>query len=89
MAELVEAVASTRRDGLVALRDMLARDLEVCDSMRDKAALSLRLMDALEQIEALDRAQPATRGTVLDELAKRRAESKPPARPSRPARRAQ
>lgn len=55
---------------LRTLRDLLAAQIEVCESGRDLAALSARLMDVLERIAAL----PAERkGTALDELARRRA----------------
>lgn len=80
------AAAGNRLDTLYGLRDMLARDLDICESMRDKAALSLRLMDALDQIAALEQAAPDQKGTVLDELAKRRAAPKQAAGKARAAR---
>lgn len=57
-----------RRTALVALRDQLAVDLDECASMRDKAALAQRFLDVLEQIADIDRAAPAVKGTVLDEV---------------------
>jgi hypothetical protein len=61
-----------RLDTLRALRDALAADLDACESMRDKAALSLRLMDALEQIDVLEKAQPPKEASPLDEIRARR-----------------
>lgn len=61
-----------RLKSLCALRDRLAADLDVCESMRDVAALSQRLMDVLAQIAAVEAAKPETQGTALDELAARR-----------------
>lgn len=47
------AAAGDRAATLKALRDSLAVDLDTCDSMRDKAALSARFLDVLAQIDAL------------------------------------
>lgn len=72
---LAETVSGgDRLASLRALRDMLAADLDVCESMRDKAALSLRLVDVLEQIAVIEKAEPAREGTALDEFTRRRAE---------------
>jgi hypothetical protein len=69
---LVEAAASDDRlAALRQLRDLLARQLASCDSNRDVASLSARLMEALAQIEELMPA-PVKKGTVLDEIADRR-----------------
>ena len=72
---LSDAVGSgSERAALEALRDALATQLDECESARDYAALSLRLMDCLSRISALESAEPVERKTVLDDLAKRRAE---------------
>jgi hypothetical protein len=56
---------------LEAVRDQIAADLQFCDSMRDKAALYLRLADVLRSIDEL---RPATvKGDAVDEIAARRA----------------
>ncbi len=56
---------------LEALRDQIAGDLGRCESMRDKAALYLRLSDTLARIEEL---RPNTvKGDTVDEIAARRA----------------
>ena len=56
---------------LEAMRDQIAADLQHCDSMRDKAALYLRLADVLKTIEEL---RPETvKGDSVDEIAARRA----------------
>lgn len=70
---LAAAVADgDRLKSLRALRDRLAADLDVCESMRDVAALSQRLMDVLAQIAAVEAEKPEKQGTALDELAARR-----------------
>jgi hypothetical protein len=55
---------------LAALRDYIATQLDSCDSKRDAAALTARLADVLERIEAIP-----TRAEVsaADEVAQRRA----------------
>lgn len=56
---------------LEAMRDQIAADLQSCESMRDKAALYLRLDGALKSIDEL---RPATvKGDAVDEIAARRA----------------
>lgn len=56
---------------LRATRDAIATDLEACESMRDKAALYLRMADVLARIED---AKPAEqKGDAVDEIARRRA----------------
>jgi hypothetical protein len=59
-----------RRRALEELRDTLARAIDVCDSMRDLAALSRQMTDVLAQLEELEPA--AMKGTALDELTRRR-----------------
>ena len=72
---LSDAVGSgSERRALEALRDALADQLDGCESARDYAALSLRLMDCLSRISALESAEPVERKSVLDDLAKRRAD---------------
>lgn len=69
-----QSLASVAEQGdrattLCALRDVLAREIESCDSPRDVAALSGRLADVLAQIEAIKPPQTSKR----DELARKRA----------------
>lgn len=56
---------------LEATRDRIAADLEACGSMRDKAALYLRMSDVLARIEEARPAKP--KGDAVDEIAQRRA----------------
>lgn len=58
------------RDSLVALRDFLAGQLDDCDSKRDAAALTARLTDVLERIQAIPNKAEVS---AADEIAKRRA----------------
>lgn len=62
--------AGDRRASLEALRDDLARSIQACDSMRDKAALGRLLKDVLADIANLP---TATEVSAADEIAKRRA----------------
>ena len=73
MVSVSEASRGGELEALRALRDDLALKLDQCDSLRDYAALSLRFMDALERISVLESGMPEREGSVLDELAKRRA----------------
>ena len=51
---LIEAAKSgNKRDTLIALRDKLAETIEKCESGRDMAANSKRLMEVMAEIEAL------------------------------------
>lgn len=54
MASLVDAVKSgDKRKTLIALRDKIAETIENCESGRDMAANSKRLMEVMAEIEAL------------------------------------
>lgn len=69
---LSEAVrAGDTLKSLEAVRDQIAKDLDVCDSMRDSAALYSRLVDVLARIDELKPAEP--KGDEIDEIAARRA----------------
>ena len=54
MADLVSAARSgNRRETLEALRDKIAASIQDCESGRDVAALSKRLMEVMNEIDAL------------------------------------
>ena len=54
MANLVEAAKSgDKRETLIALRDILAATIQNCESGRDMASNSKRLMEVIAEIEAL------------------------------------
>lgn len=54
MATLSDAAASNdRRQTLIALRDKLASTIDACESGRDIAALSKRLMEVMGELDAL------------------------------------
>ena len=56
MTNLVEAAKSgDKRATLIALRDKLAETIQNCDSGRDMASNSKRLMDVIEEIEQIDK----------------------------------
>lgn len=70
---LKDEVGKGRLEGLVALRDRLASEIDGCESSRYVAALSNRLMEVLEQIAELQTATAERPVNALDELAARRA----------------
>ena len=54
MADLVKAAKSgNRRETLEALRDKIAASIADCESGRDVAALSKRLMEVMGELDAL------------------------------------
>lgn len=54
MAKLTDAARSNdRRKTLLALRDKLASTIEACESGRDIAALSKRLMEVMAELDSL------------------------------------
>lgn len=53
------------------LRDLLAKQIQACDSMRDLAALSGRLQAVLAEIAILE--PKKAEGDGIDEIARRRA----------------
>jgi len=75
---LLEEAQKGRLPGLEALRDYLAGALDVCEAARDKASLSMRLVDVLEQIDELEGGSAAASAPAspLDELRRKRAERK-------------
>lgn len=71
MTDLSAVTSGTYLEGLEATRDAIVADLGACESMRDKAALYLRLADVMQRIEE---AKPAEqKGDAVDEIAARRA----------------
>ena len=71
MPDLSAVTSGSYLEGLIATRDAIVYDLAACESMRDKAALYLRLADVMERIEA---ARPTEqKGDAVDEIAARRA----------------
>jgi hypothetical protein len=54
VADLVSAAKSgNKRETLEALRDKIATSIQDCESGRDVAALSKRLMEVMNEIDAL------------------------------------
>ena len=54
MTNLVEAAKSgDKRETLIALRDKLAQTIQDCDSGRDMASNSKRLMEVMAELEAM------------------------------------
>lgn len=58
MGKLLKAAkGGDKRQMLVELRDEIASTIEECESGRDMAALSKRLMEIVEEIEVIDAAE--------------------------------
>ena len=54
VTNLVDAVQSgDKRKALIALRDILANTIQNCESGRDMASNTKRLMEVMEELEAL------------------------------------
>lgn len=54
MTNLVDAARSgDKRATLIALRDILAKTIQECDSGRDMASNTKRLMEVMAELEAL------------------------------------
>ena len=71
MPALTDAARSgDKRSTLMALRDLIAAQLEACESGRDMAALSKRLMEVMGELESLGDpdAERDEFDEVLDEL---------------------
>ena len=65
------ASSGDRLTALRDLRDLLARSIEDCDSLRDLSSLSGRFQAVLEEISKLE--GPKEVGDGVDEIAQRRA----------------
>ena len=62
MANLIDAAKSgDKRATLVALRDILAATIQNCDSGRDMASNSKRLMEVIAELEAIEKEQEEKR----------------------------
>lgn len=74
MDKLYEAVSTNdRRETLIALRNTIAKTIDDCESGRDIAALSKRLMEVIAEIDGLpDPAADANPLQAEQERARRR-----------------
>lgn len=64
------AASGDRLKALQDLRDILAKEIVLCESSRDLAALSARFQSVLSEIALLDTTESA--GDPIDEIAARR-----------------
>jgi len=69
---LLEEAPKGRLQGLIALRDRLAQEIDTAEQSRDVAALSRQFSDVLLQIDELEAPTLEKPLTALDELNKRR-----------------
>ena len=75
MGKLLDAVKDgDKRRTLVELRNEIASTIEECESGRDMAALSKRLMEVIEEIAAIDAAK-AERDNPLQKARAKKARS--------------
>ena len=75
MANLIDAAKSgNKRDTLIALRDILAETIQKCESGRDMASNTKRLMEVMEELEALP--DPATKKVSKHDRLKRKNEKR-------------
>lgn len=58
------ARSGSRRDTLIALRDHLAKRIDECESGRDSAALTKRLMEVMDELETLPDPNAKTKTAV-------------------------
>ena len=69
MANLIDAAASgNRRATLEALRDKIASSIQDCESGRDVAALSKRLMEVMGELDTLPQPSDDDELAELQEL---------------------
>lgn len=71
MALKESAASGDRLSALRDLRDLLASNIEACDSLRDLSSLSARFQSVLEEIAKIE--GPKEVGDGIDEIAERRA----------------
>lgn len=71
MALTESAASGNQLEALRDLRDLLAKSITECDSLRDLASLSGRLQSILDQIAELE--GPKESGDGIDEIAQQRA----------------
>lgn len=63
------AVAGDRLETLKALRERIAQQIDSCESGRDMASLSKRLIEVMDEIDLIKAADnPGEIDTVFDEL---------------------
>ena len=74
---LVEAAKSgNKRDTLIALRDKLAETIDNCESGRDMAANSKRLMEVMAELETMP--DPTAKKESKHDRLKRKSENRKP-----------
>lgn len=62
MTNLIDAAKSgNKKATLVALRDILAQTIQTCDSGRDMASNSKRLMEVIAEIELIEKEEAEAR----------------------------
>lgn len=58
MTNLVDAAKSgNKKETLIALRDILAKTIQECESGRDMASNSKRLMEVISELESIEKTE--------------------------------
>ena len=68
---IMAADSGDRLETLKALRHLLAARLDKCESNRDVASMSKRLMDCIEEIEELEKKKDESEHDQLEEFRRR------------------
>lgn len=73
MTNLVEAAKSgDKRKTLVALRDILAKTIQECESGRDMASNTKRLMEVIAELELMDKEEAEERKRIEAEKSQKK-----------------
>lgn len=65
MTDLVTAAASgDKKETLIALRDILAKTIQNCDSGRDMASNSKRLIEVISELENIEKEEEEQRARL-------------------------
>lgn len=68
MTNLIDAAKSgDKKATLIALRDKLAETIQNCDSGRDMASNSKRLMEVIAEIEAIEEEERAVKDAIQNQ----------------------
>lgn len=71
MTNLVEAAKSgNKKETLLALRDILAKTIQDCDSGRDMASNSKRLIEVINELENIEKEEEAERRKASEPVRK-------------------
>jgi len=71
VTSLIDAAKSgNKKETLIALRDILAKTIQTCDSGRDMASNSKRLMEVISEIEAIEKEEEEAKKAAQVKISK-------------------